>query len=32
VPEIAALQKSANSLPLFLQNSFDILHEEGELP
>lgn len=32
VPEIAAIQKSGNSSTLSLHNSFDLLHEESELP
>jgi len=32
VPEIAALQKSGDSSALPLHNSFDILHEDCELP
>lgn len=32
VPEIAALQKRGDSSTLPLHNSFDILHEDCELP
>ncbi|RHN63194.1 hypothetical protein MtrunA17_Chr4g0055681 [Medicago truncatula] len=32
VPEIATIQKSGNSSTLSLHNSFDLLHEESELP
>ena len=32
VPESAAIQKSVDSSTLSLHNSFDLLHEDGELP